>query len=127
MGITGTVNRVAVPFISIAIAMAGACGGGQNHFNLAPTRACLDSRGFDTEIEDDWLMKPSEGSLVVSFGRDYVALKFGKDESEARGIYDAARSSGGEGWPIARRANVAYVWTTAGERRVSDVLRCLRE
>lgn len=45
---------------------------------LAPTRACFDARGYDTEVEDDWLMKPSEGSLVVSFGRQYVVLKFGR-------------------------------------------------
>ena len=107
--------------------MTAGCGGYQERFTLAPTRACLDSRGFDTEIEDDWLMKPSEGSLVVSFGRHYVALKFGKDEAEARAIHDAARSAGGQGWPIARRANVAYVWTAAGKRRLPDVLDCLRE
>jgi len=127
METTDHVSRVVALLLVVTTATTAGCGGDQEHFRLAPTRACLDARGFDTEIEDDWLMRPSEGSLVVPFGRHDVALKFGSDESEARGIYDAARSAGGTGWPIARRANVAYVWTAAAERRLPAILGCLRE
>ena len=127
METTDHVSRVVALLLVVTTATTADCGGDQEHFRLAPTRACLDARGFDTEIESDWLMKPSEGSLVVPFGRDYVALKFGRDGSEARGIYDAARAAGGAGWPIAQRANVAYVWTAAGKRRLPEILDCLGE
>jgi len=77
-------------------------------------------------IEDNWLIRPSEGSLVVLFGRRYVALEFGKTSTEARRIRDGLRSVSGR-WPVESGANVAYFWSARMKRRVRPVLACLRE
>lgn len=118
-------QRVAA--VCVVLFLAAGCGGEAHHFTLMSTRACLEARRLTTQLEDNWLFKPTEGALVVIFGRQYVSLNFGEDETEAQSIRDAARSAGGARWPVGSRANVAYVWSAQAKSRVSDVLTCLRE
>jgi hypothetical protein len=117
------VPRVGLALALVAAACAG-CGGSHDHFRLASTRACLDARGFKTATQDNWLFKPTQGSLVVAFGRQYVSLNFGENDREARNIRNAWRRA--SHWPIDARANVAYVWSRRAKGRVARVLACLR-
>ncbi|MFL5937423.1 MAG: hypothetical protein ACJ74P_10055 [Gaiellaceae bacterium] len=115
---------LAVIAVAGAVAAAG-CASGDDHFRLAKTRSCLESRGYTTSIQNNWIFKPTNGSLVVTFGRQYVALNFGEDELEADTIRDGALRAN-EHWPIGATANVAYVWSVGAKTRVSGVLDCLR-
>jgi hypothetical protein len=110
----------------IAAAMlAAGCGSPRVHYRLSATRACLEQRGFRTELENNWLLKPSEGSLLVIFGRGTVVLEFGSEAREADRMRDAAFEVQ-RNWPIAARSNVAYVWDRKSMRHVAAVLDCLR-
>jgi hypothetical protein len=115
--------RLLVIALETLVVMTG-CGSGM-HFRLGPTRSCLDQRGYETSVEDNWIFKPTDGSLVVEFGRRYVALNFGKDEREAPSIRDAALQANAR-WPIAVRGNVAYVWSVGTKGRVKEAVDCLR-
>ena len=116
-------QRVSVIAI-VLLTVSSGCGSGE-HFRLEATRSCLHHRGYKTSIQNNWIFKPSEGSLAVEFGRRYVALNFGKDDSEARRIRAAALHVDAH-WPIAARANVAYVWSVGARGRVGAVVDCLR-
>ena len=115
--------RLSLPAVATLVVLTG-CGSG-THFRLGATRSCLNQRGFKTSVEDNWIFKPTNGALVVEFGRRYVALNFGKDEREARNIRDAALEVNSR-WPIAVRGSVAYVWSVGTKGRVKEVVGCLR-
>jgi hypothetical protein len=109
------------------LVVAGGCGD-QQHYILAATRSCLDERGYQTTIQDNWVFEPSEGSLVVEFSRQWIVLNFAKDGSEARTIRDSAvaadealRSE------LLVRGNVVYGWSSGAKPSLKDVLGCLRE
>jgi hypothetical protein len=114
-----------LPGIAVASLLVAAGCGSDEHFRLRATRSSLDQRGYTAAIENNWIFKPSDGSLVVQFGRRYVALNFGRDEREARSVRDAALQANAR-WPIAVRANGAYVWSVGTKDRVAAVVDCLR-
>src|ERR1051325_11173614 len=69
-GYPDVVWRAGAAAISIATAtIAVSCGGAAEHYRLSPTRACLVQRGFTTEVDNNWVLKPSQGSLLVIFGK----------------------------------------------------------
>jgi len=111
--------------IAAAITAAG-CGNASRHYQLAPTRTCLNERGFRTQVENNWVVKPSQGSLLVTFGRGIVGLEFGSSGREANGIRYAMLRAGGKKWPVDARRNIAYVWDRKSKPHVAAVLDCLR-
>jgi hypothetical protein len=126
VGICQIVRRRLETFaICTIVVITAGCGDGR-HFRLAATRSCLNARGYETSTEHNWLFKPTEGTLDVSFGRRYVALNFGKDAREARRIRDSVLKVYGSQWPIAARGNVAYVWSAGAKAHVHGVLGGLR-
>jgi hypothetical protein len=130
--------RLAAFVLALAALVAG-CGGtppGQrpSHFDLGPSRACLQEQPnvkVSTTDLDFVASTALGGGMRVTLPDNFVVLAFGEDTAEADRIEQAYRNFAGEDIPIddvlRRDQNVVMVWNAPPSAEDEGlVLGCLR-